>query len=262
MEGGWKRERDARGKGHLCTYSWFTSLYSIVGSDSKEPACQCRRSKFNPCLGKIPWRRKWQPTPVFLPIKSHRQRSLSGYSPWVCRVEHDWACTTLELTLNCQWFLVLSSWTELADNESTVPPQIMALQCCPADLSSIWSLLFTFLRGLWFSQVDADFIKILYLFLNPHLPHQDDFPPSSPKWCTQLEMSHRFASHTTIKSSISRYFLSFTSNISELCQLFRLLPALHICAFQLACFSQETIPYVQFTFLKKVCFQLCFPLLW
>ena len=31
---------------------------------------------------KIPWRRKWQPTPVFLPGKSHGQRSLEGYSPW------------------------------------------------------------------------------------------------------------------------------------------------------------------------------------
>ena len=33
-------------------------------------------------LGKIPWRRKWQSTPVFLPGKSHRERSLVGYSPW------------------------------------------------------------------------------------------------------------------------------------------------------------------------------------
>ena len=32
--------------------------------------------------GKIPWRRKWHPTPVFLPEKSHGQRSLVGYSPW------------------------------------------------------------------------------------------------------------------------------------------------------------------------------------
>jgi len=37
---------------------------------------------FDPWVGKIPWRRKWQPTPVFLPWKSHRQRSLVGYSPW------------------------------------------------------------------------------------------------------------------------------------------------------------------------------------
>ena len=37
---------------------------------------------FDPWVGKIPWRRKWQPTPGFLPGKSHGQRSLAGYSPW------------------------------------------------------------------------------------------------------------------------------------------------------------------------------------
>ena len=51
----------------------------------KEPAhqCQrCRRHRFNPWVGKIPWRRKWQPTLVFLPAESHGQRSLVSYSPW------------------------------------------------------------------------------------------------------------------------------------------------------------------------------------
>ena len=48
----------------------------------KEPACQCRRCGFNPWVRKIPWRRKWQATPIFLPWKSHGQRSLAGYSPW------------------------------------------------------------------------------------------------------------------------------------------------------------------------------------
>ena len=43
---------------------------------------QCRRPGFDPWVGKIPWRRKWQPTPVFLPGKSHGQRSLVGYRPW------------------------------------------------------------------------------------------------------------------------------------------------------------------------------------
>jgi len=42
-------------------------------------------------VGKIPWRRKWQPTPVFLPRKSHGQRNLAGYSPEVARVGHDLA---------------------------------------------------------------------------------------------------------------------------------------------------------------------------
>ena len=48
----------------------------------KEPTCQWRRGGFDPWVGKIPWRRKWQPTLVFLPGKSHGQRSLAGYSPW------------------------------------------------------------------------------------------------------------------------------------------------------------------------------------
>ena len=39
-------------------------------------------SGFNPWVEKIPWRRAWQPTPVFLPGESHGQSSLAGYSPW------------------------------------------------------------------------------------------------------------------------------------------------------------------------------------
>ena len=49
----------------------------------RENVClQCGRPEFNPWVGKISWRRKWQPTPVFLPGKCHGQRSLVGYSPW------------------------------------------------------------------------------------------------------------------------------------------------------------------------------------
>ena len=56
-------------------YIWLTS--------GKEPACQYRRymrCEFNPWVSKIPWRKKWQPAPVFLPGESHGQRSLMGYS--------------------------------------------------------------------------------------------------------------------------------------------------------------------------------------
>ena len=51
----------------------------------REFACQCRRLRshgLNPSVEKIPWRREWQPTPVFLPGKFHGQRSLMGYSSW------------------------------------------------------------------------------------------------------------------------------------------------------------------------------------
>ena len=43
---------------------------------------QCRRSEFDPSVGKIPWRRECLPIPVFLPGEFHGQRSLAGYSPW------------------------------------------------------------------------------------------------------------------------------------------------------------------------------------
>ena len=64
-------------------------IYSpIPGGDSgKEVTCQCRRPKrhgFDPCVGKVLWRREWQPTPVFFPGESHIQRSLVGYSPQSC----------------------------------------------------------------------------------------------------------------------------------------------------------------------------------
>ena len=52
------------------------------GSDGKSVCLQCRRPGFDPWVRKIPWRRKWQPTPVLLPGKSYGRRSLVGYSPW------------------------------------------------------------------------------------------------------------------------------------------------------------------------------------
>ena len=57
-------------------------------TSSKEPTCQCKRHKrpgFDPWMGKIPKRRELQPTPVFLPGKSHGERSLTGYSPQSCK---------------------------------------------------------------------------------------------------------------------------------------------------------------------------------
>ena len=58
---------------------------------SKEPVCQCRRHGFDPWVGKIPWRRKWQPIPVFLSGQSFGQMSLADYSPSVHnRVGYDW----------------------------------------------------------------------------------------------------------------------------------------------------------------------------
>ena len=72
--------------------SIFFKLKYIVdhfpgATSGKEPVCQPRykRRGFNSWVGKIPWRRKWQPTPVFLPGEPHGQRSLADYSPWGCK---------------------------------------------------------------------------------------------------------------------------------------------------------------------------------
>ena len=58
------------------------SDFSTGGTGGKEPTCQCRRHKtygFDPWMGKIPWRSKQQPTPIFLPGEFHGQKSLLGY---------------------------------------------------------------------------------------------------------------------------------------------------------------------------------------
>ena len=57
----------------------------------KESICQCRRWGFSPQVGKIPWRRKQQPTPVLLPGKSQGQKSLVGYFLGVAKLESDTA---------------------------------------------------------------------------------------------------------------------------------------------------------------------------
>ena len=66
---------------YICTH-----IYSFSLMLSRSRIClQCRihrRCSFHPWVGKIPWRRKWQPTPVFLPGKSYGQRSQAGYGPW------------------------------------------------------------------------------------------------------------------------------------------------------------------------------------
>ena len=88
-EGMGKTEEEKKKLIHTCIYEHITAVGGgFPGStNSKEPACQCRRSKrrgFDPWAWRIPWRRAWQPTPVFLPGESHGQRSLAGCSPEGC----------------------------------------------------------------------------------------------------------------------------------------------------------------------------------
>ena len=77
--------RDGYMEKRHCFIKW---AYARSGASGKESACQGRGRKrcgFNPCIGKIPWRRKWQPTLVFLPGEFHGQMSLEDDSPWGCK---------------------------------------------------------------------------------------------------------------------------------------------------------------------------------
>ena len=60
----------------------WTAVTSLVAQMVKVSAYSAGDPGFDPWVGKIPWRRKWQPTPVLLPGKSRGWRSLVGYSPW------------------------------------------------------------------------------------------------------------------------------------------------------------------------------------
>ena len=83
-----------------CEVKW--ALESITMNKASGADGIPGRPGFDPWVGKIPWRRKWQPTPVLLPGESHGQRSLVSYSPWG-RKESD----TTSLSLFCyiaQWF--------------------------------------------------------------------------------------------------------------------------------------------------------------
>ena len=65
------------GIGYWLQYSWASLLAQMVKNLSA-----MQETGFDPWVGTIPWRRAWQPTPVFLPGESHGQRSLVDYSPW------------------------------------------------------------------------------------------------------------------------------------------------------------------------------------
>ena len=87
---------------------FYVTLGFPGGASDKESACQCRRHKrlgFNPWVGKIPWSRKWQSTPAFLPVEFHGQRSLAGYRLWGCKeldmTEHTHTCYIYYLLLCC-----------------------------------------------------------------------------------------------------------------------------------------------------------------
>ena len=75
--------KSIRDKQKLCVIQKGQKYMGLPGSSVGKKIClQCRRPRFNPWVRTIPWRRKWQATPVAFPGKSCGQRSLVHYSPW------------------------------------------------------------------------------------------------------------------------------------------------------------------------------------
>ena len=70
----WRQRLPLVRKWDFCPNHWWLRWQSVC--------LQCGRPGFDPWVGKIPWRRKWQPTAVLLPGKFHGRRSLLSYSPW------------------------------------------------------------------------------------------------------------------------------------------------------------------------------------
>ena len=87
---------------HTQTLFWASQVVLVVKNLSA--SARDINTWFDPWVRKIPWRRTWQPIPVFLPGESHGQRSLEGYSPWG-RKESD-----MTERLTQEWVLIIKSY--------------------------------------------------------------------------------------------------------------------------------------------------------
>ena len=70
---------------NICIYNIGASQVVLVVKNLPASAGDIRDVGSTPGSGRFPWRREWQPTPVFLPGEPHGQRGLAGYSPWGCK---------------------------------------------------------------------------------------------------------------------------------------------------------------------------------
>ena len=85
-------------------------LWKIEGLRRRGHCLQCRSPRLNPWVGKIPWRRDWISTPVFLSGDFHEQRTLEGHSPWDCK------------ELDTFTFLNYFHYLDSLNSDSRVPP--------------------------------------------------------------------------------------------------------------------------------------------
>ena len=124
--------------------NWGLSWWLSNKKKKKKVCLQCGRCEFNPWVRKIPWRRKWQPTPEFFPAKFHGQRRLMGYIvhgvALICTYLSDWAFITLnwtvwikfnsneKITLNLR--IESSKWLRLFSHSLTINVLSNIFNCC------------------------------------------------------------------------------------------------------------------------------------
>ena len=97
----------------ICVFMWLSSQLLPRWLSSKEFACQHKRHRrhgFDLWVGKMLWSTKWQPTPVFLPGESHRQRSLVGYIMESQRVAHDLVTKQKHTLVSCFQLSCSTPW--------------------------------------------------------------------------------------------------------------------------------------------------------
>ena len=117
---------------HIIAFRWLTSRRIQLPS---------RRCGLDPWVRKIPWRRKWQPTPVFLPEASHGRRSLVGYSPGdLKRARHDLETEQQQdLLHDIVSFCRTTTW--MSDMHTYIPSQLSLPPTTPKWLFKKWPIL-------------------------------------------------------------------------------------------------------------------------
>ena len=145
---------------------------SLVAQMTERVHLPRRWPRFNPWVGKISWRRKWLPTPVFLPGEFHGQKSLAGYSQRVKRVGHHWMTNTVTFT----FILLNQTHPQLFSNQSFLfQPSSAAVRhgnTSPSSFSIHWfshtSILQTVASNVYFNfqiQFNLYFFFLLNSFL-------------------------------------------------------------------------------------------------
>ena len=140
---------------HSLGYSHWASL--IAQMVKSLPAVQETRAQS--LSRKIPWRRVWQPTPIFMPGESHGQKSLVGYSPWGCKESDtteqltlDWGTHSSVTGVNGFDYSVLSTWMWWVPTVAVLPSKLPHPPSCQRVRTKIkWGSYFTF----WVSHCDV-----------------------------------------------------------------------------------------------------------